>query len=125
VVVTDTRGHWASQWIMDVARAGVMDPYPNHAFAPDAAVRRVDLARAVARVLEIVARANPAGAKIWRDARPEIADVSAANFNYPDAAAAVASGVMPLLDGGRFDLSRPVSGPEATEAIARLEALAR
>jgi tetratricopeptide (TPR) repeat protein len=125
VVVTDTRGHWASGWIMSVARAGIIDPYPNHAFEPNAVVRRGELAQAVNRVLGVIAREQPARLRSWRDARPEIADVSAANLSYADAAAAVASGVLPLLEGGRFDLARPVSGAEAIGAVSRLEALAR
>ena len=36
-----------------------MEVYPNHTFQPDAVVRRADLARAVSRVLELVAQRNP------------------------------------------------------------------
>jgi hypothetical protein len=35
----------------------------------------------------------------------------------------VAAGVLPLLDGQRFQLARPVSGMEAIDAIERLRAL--
>ena len=34
IVITDTRNHWASTWIMAVARAGIVDPYDNHTFQP-------------------------------------------------------------------------------------------
>ena len=40
VVITDTRGSWATPWIMAVTRAGVMEVYPNHTFQPSAVVRR-------------------------------------------------------------------------------------
>ena len=46
VLITDVRTHWAAIWIMSVARAGVMEPFSNHAFQPRTAVRRVDLAQA-------------------------------------------------------------------------------
>ena len=36
---------------------------------------------------------------------------------------AVASGVLPLLDDGRFDTDRPVSGAEAIAAVDRIRAL--
>ena len=36
VLITDVRTHWAAIWIMSVARAGVMDPFSNHAFQPRA-----------------------------------------------------------------------------------------
>ena len=34
VVITDARNHWASEWIMAAAGAGVMEPYENHTFQP-------------------------------------------------------------------------------------------
>jgi hypothetical protein len=45
-------------------------------------------------------------------------------LNYGAVAQAVASGVMPLQNGG-FELLRPVTGPEALEIVSRLEALAK
>ena len=50
--------------------------------------------------------------------------MTASHLSYPAAAAAVAAGVMPLLEGGRFSVGRPVSGAEAVEAVGRLRALA-
>ena len=69
VVITDTRANWASPYILAVARAGVMEVYPNHTFQPDAVVRRVDIAQAASRVLELIAARNPQLAASWRDAR--------------------------------------------------------
>jgi hypothetical protein len=46
------------------------------------------------------------------------------HLSYPAAAVAVASGVLPLRDGGRFQVADAVSGSEAVDAIARLRALA-
>lgn len=42
VVVTDTRGHWASRWIETVTRTGAMEVYPNYTFQPNAPLRRRD-----------------------------------------------------------------------------------
>ena len=53
-----------------------------------------------------------------------IADMAEGHLSYPAAAAAVASGIMPLREGGRFDISRPVSGAEAADVIGRLRTLA-
>jgi tetratricopeptide (TPR) repeat protein len=123
VVMTDTRGHWAAPWITTVVRAGAMDEFQNHTFQPRAPVRRVDLAHAVSRVVGLLAASRPALRARIAD-RPEIADMDRGHLNYPDAAVAVASGVMPLLDGSQFQLTRPVSGAEATQAVERLLALA-
>ena len=123
MVVTDTQGHWAAAWIAQVARRGVMDPFANHTFQPFAPITRGDLAGAVRRVVAVTATSSPeAGALL--EARPAIVDMSPAHLSYPAASVAVASGVMPLLDGGRFQVADPVSGAEAIEVVARLRALA-
>jgi tetratricopeptide (TPR) repeat protein len=123
VVTTDTRGHWASGWIAEVAGAGIMAPFDNHTFQPNAVVRRVDLAVSVHRALIEIARTHPAlQARIAE--RPAIADVGPSHLNYADVAAAVSAGVLPLLEGGRFDIEQPVSGAEAIAAVDRLRALA-
>jgi tetratricopeptide (TPR) repeat protein len=124
VVITDTRGHWAADWIMQVARAGVIEPFENHTFQPRASVRRGDLAAAVSRIVTALAAGNPALRKRIAE-RPKIADMSPGHLSYPAVSLAVASGVMPLLDGGRFQAGRGVGGGEAIEVIERLRALAR
>ena len=63
VVITDVRTHWAATWIMAVARAGIMDPFDNHTFQPNAVVRRADLAIAMSRLLaRLAVRIPPADA---------------------------------------------------------------
>jgi tetratricopeptide (TPR) repeat protein len=124
VVLTDTRGHWAAPWILAVVRAGIMDAFPNHTFGPHAQVRRLDLARAVNRALQLVAERRPLTARGWIAARPAIADVPASHLGYPAVAAAVASGVM-RLEAGRFGPAEAVTGAEAIAAVERLEGLAR
>jgi tetratricopeptide (TPR) repeat protein len=122
VVMTDTRGHWAEPWIQMVASAGVLELFENYAFHPDAAVRRVDLAELVRRLAMLADPGHPQ-LDLPPDRRPVIDDVTARHLNYPAVAFAVASSLMPLLEGGRFDVSRAVSGPEAAEVLARLRRL--
>ncbi|MGE3401851.1 MAG: tetratricopeptide repeat protein [Vicinamibacterales bacterium] len=122
-VLTDVRGHWATPWVTQVERAGVVEAFENHTFQPAAAVRRVDLAAAVSRLVSYLAVSRPAlQTQIGR--RPQIADVPPGHLNYPQVSVAVASGVLPLLPGNRFDVTAPVSGADAVEAVARLRALA-
>jgi tetratricopeptide (TPR) repeat protein len=123
-LITDVRNHWAATWIMSVARAGVMEPFANHAFQPRTAVRRTDLAQAVARLLAQIAVRNPARAKGWESARLKFGDLSPSHLAYPAASVAVASGVMKTGADNGFQPSRTVTGEEAIEAIARIEALA-
>jgi tetratricopeptide (TPR) repeat protein len=123
-VITDTRGSWASPWILLVARSGVMEVYPNHTFQPANGVRRVDLAQACSRVLSLIAAERPRLAEAWRSARRKFPDVSPGHLAYPAASLAVEAGVMLPLDDGSFQLTRPVSGAEAAAAVKKLEELA-
>jgi len=124
VVITDTRGSWATPWILAVTRAGVMEVYPNHTFQPAAMVRRGDLAEAASRVLALIAVQKPALAAAWKDEKREFTDVSPAHLNYAAASMTVGAGVMKPLPDGSFQLGRAVSGAEAVAAVKRLEELA-
>jgi Tfp pilus assembly protein PilF len=117
-VATDVRGHWASRWIVEVIRAGVMDIFANHTFQPGAVVRRSDLAQAASRVLALVG-ATPSRADRTRVA---MTDVGPGHLRYEDISAAVASGVLSL-ESGAFRPSRAVTGQEAVDAVSRLERL--
>ena len=123
VVITDMRGNWAAPWIMAVARAGLMEVYPNHTFQPNAIVRRDDLAQAASTALALLAASNPKVAASIRNARGRFPDVPQGHLSYQAASVAVESGVMDATADGTFQLSRPVSGPEALAAIAKLEEL--
>jgi tetratricopeptide (TPR) repeat protein len=123
-VITDTAGHWAASWIAEVAAAAVMPPFDNHTFQPRAPVRRVDLAEAVNALLRIASRTRPA-LQTRIASRPTIPDVNTSHLNYPAVAAAVSAGILPLVEGGRFDTERPVSGTDAIAALDRLRALAQ
>jgi hypothetical protein len=122
-VITDARNHWASAWIMAAATAGVLDPYENHTFQPRNAITRADLALAVSRLLKILAAGNPALLKDWQGRQQKMSDVGVSNLHYADASLSVAAGILPLAEGGLFQLSRSVSGAEAIEAIARIDRL--
>ncbi len=123
IVMTDTRGHWAESWMQTVASAGLIEPFENHAFQPGTIVRRVDLAELVRR-LTMLADPDRAELNLPATRRPAIADVSPRHLNYPAVSFAVASSLMPL-QGGRFEVARPVSGAEVTEVLARVEELVR
>ena len=101
----------------------MIEPFENHTFQPRARIRRGDLAAAVSRVVSLLAAERPElRARIAQ--RPQFTDLGKAHLSYPAASVAVASGVMPMLDGNRFDVGRGVTGAEAVGAIDRLRALA-
>ena len=123
-VITDTRGNWAAQWIIPIARAGFMEVYPNHTFQPTGSVRRGDLALTVTQILSAIAAENPRLAASWRNARRKFSDLSPGHQRYRAAAIAVEAGVMQALEDDTFQVSRPVSGAEAVAAMDRLAGLA-
>jgi tetratricopeptide (TPR) repeat protein len=123
VVITDVRGHWAATWIMNVARAGFMEPYANHTFQPQTVVRRADLAQVVSRLLPRANR-NAALVQQWQSSRLKFADLSAGHVAYPAASFAVASGVLAVTPDNTFQPSKPVSGAEAEAVMSRLESMA-
>ncbi len=123
-LITDVRNNWAATWIMSVARAGVMEPFANHAFQPRTVVRRTDLAQAAARLLGRVAARNPRRAGAWEAARLRFSDLAPSHLAYPAASIAVAAGVMKTAADNAFQPSKPVTGQEAIEVIAKIETLA-
>ena len=125
VVVTDAHTHWAAPWITQVARAGVLEPFANHAFQPRDPIRRGDLAAAVSRLVLLAAGDDAKRRAALTSVRPSISDMAPGHLSYPAVSVAVASGVMPLDDGQRFDVTRPVTGAEAIDVIERVAALAR
>jgi tetratricopeptide (TPR) repeat protein len=125
VVITDARDHWAAPWIERVARAGVLDPFANHTFQPRAPIRRGDLAAAVSRLVLLAARDDDKRREALMAAKPAIADMAPGHLSYPAVSIAVASGVMPLVGGDRFAVTRPVSGAEAIDVLDRVAALGR
>jgi tetratricopeptide (TPR) repeat protein len=122
-LMTDVRGHWAQRWILDVARAGLMEVFPNHTFQPATTVRRSDLARVVGMIHDRVQATDPAAAARWRGRSVEITDVAPGNAVGEAADLAVEAGVLSLDPGGAFSAGRAVSGQEAIAAVDRLVAL--
>jgi hypothetical protein len=74
-------------------------------------------------MLKIIAAGRPDLLKDWQSRQQKMADVGVSNLNYADASLSVAAGILPLAEGGLFQLSRAVSGPEAIDAIVRIERL--
>jgi tetratricopeptide (TPR) repeat protein len=113
-VAIDISGSWARSYILDALALDILSVYPNHSFQPGAIARRGDLARAVARVLDLLS--YPAAAA------PAVTDMSRSNLFYDSAARAVAAGLMDLTPAGAFEAWRPMSGREAADVV---DALAR
>jgi tetratricopeptide (TPR) repeat protein len=123
-LMTDIRNNWAQTWIVEVARAGVIEPLANHAFQPRAIVRRADLAESASKLLAIIGASQPAVMRVWESARPRFSDLAPTHLAYPAASMAVGARVLQVGPDDTFQPARPITGAEALEAIGKLESLA-
>ena len=122
-LVTDVSGTWAAPWIAAVLRAGVMEAFPNHTFQPEAGIRRADLAAVVSRVLTLGAAIDPPRSGRWPKDHVTFSDLPATHPAFDAASRAVGTRVLDAGAAGAFEPTRPVTGAEAVEAVARLEKL--
>jgi tetratricopeptide (TPR) repeat protein len=108
-VAVDIGGSWAREQIAGALALDVVDVYPNHTFQPGAIVRRVDLARTVARVLDRLGQApGPA---------PAPSDMTRAHLDYAAVQRVLGAGLMGLNAAGAFEPWRAVSGREALDVV--------
>ena len=111
-VAIDISGSWARDHIIRALALDLVTVYPNHTFQPGGIVRRGDLARAVARALDVLR--HPTGPA------PRLSDMSSNSGAYYAASRAVGAGLMDLTANGAFEAWRPVSGREATDVVEGL-----
>jgi tetratricopeptide (TPR) repeat protein len=111
-VAIDISGSWARDHIIRALAYEILTVYPNHTFQPGATVRRGDLARAVARVLDLLK--YPPGPAV------ALSDMGPGNLLYYPAGRAVGAGLMDLTADRAFEPWRPVSGREAADVIENL-----
>jgi tetratricopeptide (TPR) repeat protein len=122
-LVTDIGGQWAAPWISSVLDAGVMEAYPNHTFQPQGQVRRADFAAIVSRTLALASVLDPPRAKNWQRDHVSFSDLQPSHPAFDAASRAVGARVLTTTADGAFEPTRPVTGAEAGEAVARLQKL--
>ena len=121
--MTDIAGSWASPWIASVLDAGVMEPFANHTFQPQATLRRSDFAGIVSRVLGLASTVDPSRGRNWPHDRVTFTDVAEGHPAFDAVSRAVGARILTTSPQGAFEPTRPVTGAEAAEAIARLQRL--
>ena len=114
-VAVDISGSWAKDHIIKALALDIISVYPNHTFQPGAMVRRGDLARATARVLDLL--------NVPASPPPAITDMGRNHLHYDAVARVVGAGLMDLTPERAFEAWRPVTGEQAVqvvEAVSRL-----
>lgn len=114
-VAVDISGSWAKDHIIKTLALDIISVYPNHTFQPGAMVRRGDLARATARILDLLSwPASPP---------PAISDMGHNHLHYEAVARVVGAGLMDLTPERAFEAWRPVSGEQAVQVVEALSRL--
>jgi tetratricopeptide (TPR) repeat protein len=120
VIVTDARDHWAYDWVIPVAQAGIMEADTNYRFQPERVVTRAELAQIAVRLLRLPANGAPSPAA---GSRASFSDLAPGHLSYAAASEAVGAGVLLPLEQNTFQPGRAVNGVEAIAALGRLRGL--
>jgi tetratricopeptide (TPR) repeat protein len=119
-IAIDITESWALPYIRRVVGAGLLEVFPNHTFQPMAFVNRIDLARTLARALEVLAPDAYLRARAASGFDQDFPDLPRQNAGYEAAAIAVSLGLLRSGEGRAFEPQRLVSGAEATTAVVEL-----
>jgi hypothetical protein len=100
-----------------------MEAFPNHTFQPHGVVRRSDFAAIISRALALASTLDPPRARNWQRDHVAFSDLQPSHPAFDSASRAVGTRILTVGAEGAFEPTRPVTGAEAAEAIARLERL--
>ncbi len=120
-IVVDIIQHWAQSYIQKVVSLGIMDVYPNRTFQPNQPATKLELAKAISRILEIVEMSGQG--KFPADPRLVIPDIPPGHLYYDLVVKPLSARIIGLDADGRFHASRRVNGAEAITVVNQLKAL--
>lgn len=122
VIIVDVFDHWAKNYIQKAVDTGMMEVFPNRTFQPSRWISKIELARAAARILEILETNEGKKIPVAQNDL-SIEDVPDGNIYHDMVMKTLKAGVLSLDTDGRFHLNRPVSGAEAQSVVNRLQVL--
>ncbi len=106
---SDTRGHWAEDYINEAVHDGFAGGYPDGRFLPDKAVTRAEFATMVNKAL-----GNSGTADVTFN------DIHEGNWYYNDVSKAVAAAFVAGYSDGSFRPDSPITRQEAAVMLARI-----
>jgi tetratricopeptide (TPR) repeat protein len=122
VIIVDVFDHWAKNYIQKAVDTGMMEVFPNRTFQPSRWISKIELARAAARILEILQTNEGKKIPVTQNDL-SIDDVPDGNIYHDMVMKTLQAGVLSLDTDGRFHMNRPVSGAEAQSVVNRLQVL--
>jgi tetratricopeptide (TPR) repeat protein len=122
VIIVDVFDHWAKNYIRKAVDTGMMEVFPNRTFQPSRLITKIELARAAARILEIL-ESNEKKTIPYSQTDLSIDDVPDGNIYHGMVMKTLQAGVLSLDTDGRFHMNRAVSGAEAQSVVNRLQVL--
>jgi tetratricopeptide (TPR) repeat protein len=122
VIIVDVFDHWAKTYIQKAVDTGMMEVFPNRTFQPSRWISKIELARAAARILEILETNEGKKIPVAQNDL-SIEDVPDGNIYHAMVMKTLTAGVLSLDTDGRFHLNRAVSGAEAQSVVNRLKVL--
>ena len=120
-IVVDIIQHWAQPYIQKVVSLGIMEVHPNRTFQPNQPVSRVELAKAVSRIMEIMEIGGRA--QFSTGTELSIPDIPPGHMYFRLIAKPVAAKIISLDADGRFHPSRKVTGAETISVVNQLKEL--
>ena len=122
ILPSDVNNNWASGWIEEAIKLGVVEADPDGNFYPAEPVTRAGYARAVAKILTMVTRDQSLETRYFGENPSRFSDVSSSHFAYPAMALCSERGIMKadLVTGG-FKPNGNVGGADALLIIRSVQ----
>jgi len=122
VLPSDVQNIWASGWIEEAIKLGVVESDPDGNFYPSEPVTRAGYARSVAKILTMVTRDESLETRYFGENPSRFSDVSSSHFAYPAMALCSERGIMKadLVTGG-FKPNGNVGGADALLIIRSVQ----
>ncbi len=118
-IAVDVSDHWARKDILSAVKLGLLSVPANHQFQPDLPATRGDVAQTLHNIMALRGLAPkplPLAADIPRDLPP-------GHRAYKTVREILAAGMMHVDSAGRFNLSQPISGSEASACLKKISRL--
>ena len=119
---SDASGHWASTWINEVLKHGILEAGPDGRFYPEETITRAEYAMAVQRLLVVATRDNSLEVRYFGESPSRFSDVPSSHPAYNAMALCSERGIMQSdVMTGNFNPAGYIDGADALLIIRTLQ----